>query len=40
MIDELKKRLLEHYHNRMKIFNFKAVNKLSLHKKVNHNIDL
>ena len=39
-INELKKRLLEHYHDRMKIFNLKAVNELSLHKKVDHNIDL
>ena len=39
-IDELKKRLLEHYHDRIKIFNFKTVNKLSSHKKIDHNIDL
>ena len=39
-IDELKKRLLEHYHDRVKIFNFKAVNKLPSHKKIDHSIDL
>ena len=39
-IDELKKRLLEHYHDWIKIFNFKAINKLSSHKKIDHNIDL
>ena len=39
-IDELKKRLFEHYHDRVKIFNFKTINKLSLHKKIDHNIDL
>ena len=39
-IDELKKRLPEHYYDRIKIFNLKAVNKLSSHKKIDHNIDL
>ena len=39
-IDKLKKRLPEHYHDWIKIFNFKAINKLSSHKKINHNIDL
>ena len=39
-IDELKKRLLKHYHDRIKTFNFKAVNKLSSHKEIDHNIDL
>ena len=39
-IDELKKRLLEHYYDRVKIFNFKAINKLSSHKEIDHNIDL
>ena len=32
--------MLEHYYDRMKIFNLKAINKLSFHRKVNHNIDL
>ena len=36
----MKKRLPEHYHDRMKIFNFKAVNELSSHKKIDHNINL
>ena len=36
----MKKRLLEHYYDRIKIFNFKTVNKLSSHKKIDHNIDL
>ena len=40
MIDELKKRLFEHYHDRIKIFNLKTINKLSSHKKIDHNIDL
>ena len=39
-INELKKRLLEHYHDRMKIFNFKAVNELSFYRKIDHSIDL
>ena len=40
IIDELKKRLLEHYHDRIKIFNFKAINKLLSYKKIDYNIDL
>ena len=40
MIDELKKRLFEHYHDRMKIFNLKTINELSSHKKIDYNIDL
>ena len=40
IINELKKRLLEHYHDRMKIFNFKIINELSLYKEIDHNIDL
>ena len=40
IIDDLKKRLLNHYHNRIKIFNFKAINKLSFYKKIDHNINL
>ena len=39
-IDELRKRLFEHYHDWIKIFNFKIINKLSSHKEINHNIDL
>ena len=39
-IDELKKRLPEHYYDRIKIFNFKTINKLSSHKEIDHNIDL
>ena len=39
-IDELKKRLFEHYHDRIKIFNFKTINKLSSHKEIDHNINL
>ena len=39
-IDELKKRLFEHYHDRIKIFNFKTINKLSSHKKIDYNINL
>ena len=39
-IDELKKRLFKHYHDRIKIFNFKAINKLSSHKEIDHNINL
>ena len=39
-IDELKKRLSEHYHDWIKIFNLKAVNELSSHKEIDHNIDL
>ena len=39
-IDELKKRLFKHYHDRIKIFNLKTINKLSSHKKIDHNIDL
>ena len=40
IINELKKRLLEHYHDWMKIFNFKAINELSSYRKIDHNIDL
>ena len=40
IINELKKRLLEHYHDRMKIFNFKTINELSFYRKINHNINL
>ena len=32
--------MFEHYHDRVKIFNFKAVNELSSYRKVDHNIDL
>ena len=39
-IDELKKRLSEHYHDRIKIFNLKTVNKVLSYKKIDHNIDL
>ena len=39
-INELKKRLLERYHDRMKIFNFEVVNKLSSHREIIHNINL
>ena len=40
IINELKKRLFEHYHDRMKIFNFKAINELSFYRKIDHNINL
>ena len=40
MINELKKRLFQHYHDRIKTFNFKAINKLSSHKKIDYNIKL
>ena len=40
IINELKKRLFEHYHDRMKFFNLKAVNELSFYKKVDHSINL
>ena len=32
--------MLEHYHDRMKIFNLKAVNELLSHRKIDHNINL
>ena len=39
-INDLKKRLSEYYHNRMKIFNFEIINKLLLYRKIDYNIDL
>ena len=39
-IDELKKCLFEHYHDWIKIFKFKAINKLLLYKEIDHNINL
>ena len=36
----MKKRLLEYYYDQMKIFNFKAINELSSHKEIDHNINL
>ena len=40
IINELKKRLFKHYHDWIKIFNFKAVNKLLFHRKIDYNINL
>ena len=40
IINELKKHLLEHYHDRMKIFNLKTINELSFYREIDYSIDL
>ena len=40
IINELKKCLFKHYHDWIKIFNFKTINKLLFYREVDHNINL